>query len=781
MSMINLIGLILGLTSFLFAVHYILFEFSYDSFFPKAENVYRVNFEVKKEGETIYHGAKTPRALFDAVKREIPEVDANGYAYFEKCLVNFESTTYSNQDVLWVSEDFEKVFPLEMVEGVADYTRPRAGIISATKAKALFGAVSPIGKIMKVNEGMPIEITGIFKDLPANTHVTAQYFIAVKTWVEMGAIGAEGDWQWNGWWNYIRLKDGSSPKVTEAKINSFISSYMGFLAQDNRKGNYSLQPLKKLHFIQGLEGEMGAITNYSSLVNLIIIAIITLFIAWINYVNLSVAHAQSRTVQIRTRKLIGASDFHLWHQSLAESSILNIVAIIVSFLLYLIFLNSIASFFDIPVSLSQLPAGTIILISLITIIVGVFFSGTYHGFEMSHIKVLPNMKQVYSGKLKSGLVVFQLALSIVFLISALLVYKQITFMKNKDLGISLNKVIVLTGPASLNSDWKKRQRFEGFRSDLQSQPGFESVTFNMFVPGQEPNYGFREFHNPGNGRRPDNLIFENNAGCGFIKTYGLKLLAGNDFSENEEQNRNRVILNEMSAKMLGFNDPQEAIGKEIYRKGNDTLALKIEGVVADFHNEGLHKPIYPVIWNNDYPREFGYFAVLVNSKDLRQTMQRLQTTWNRHYPKDNLESIFGDEQFNKQYESDSRYSKFYIWLTILSIGISTIGLYGLILFYLQKRKKEISLRKVNGATTGQMVALINTTFVKWVAIAFVIAVPIAWYAMRRWLENFAYKTDLSWWIFALAGLFVLAIAVLTISWQSWRAATRNPVEALRYE
>jgi putative ABC transport system permease protein len=162
-------------------------------------------------------------------------------------------------------------------------------------------------------------------------------------------------------------------------------------------------------------------------------------------------------------------------------------------------------------------------------------------------------------------------------------------------------------------------------------------------------------------------------------------------------------------------------------------------------------------------------------------MQRLQTTWNRHYPKDNLESIFGDEQFNKQYESDSRYSKFYIWLTILSIGISTIGLYGLILFYLQKRKKEISLRKVNGATTGQMVALINTTFVKWVAIAFVIAVPIAWYAMRRWLENFAYKTDLSWWIFALAGLFVLAIAVLTISWQSWRAATRNPVEALRYE
>jgi len=781
MSIINLIGLILGLTSFLFAVHYILFEFSYDSFFPKAENVYRVNLDIKKDGESIYHGAKTPRALFDGIKREIPEVEGNAYAFFEKCLVNYESTSYSNQDVFWVSEEFEKVFPLEMVEGIADYTRPRAGIISATSAKALFGSVSPIGKIMKVNEGMPIEITGIFKDLPPNTHLKAKYFIAVKTWVEMGVMGAEGDWHWNGWWNYIRLKDGTSPKATEAKINSFIGSYMGFLAEDNRIGTYSLQPLKKLHFIHRLEGEMGAITNYSSLINLIVIAIITLLIAWINYVNLSVAHAQSRTIQIRTRKLIGASDFHLWHQSLAESSILNIAAIIASFLLYLIFLNSIASFFNIPINKSQLPMGFFILIAVVTVMVGILFSGSYHGIEMSRIKVLPNMKHINGGKLKSGLVVFQLALSIVFLIGALIVYKQITFMKNKDLGISLNKVIVLTGPASLNSDWKKRQRFEGFRSDLKSQPGIESVTFNMFAPGQEPGYGFKEFHNPGNGKKPDNLIFENNAGCGFINTYGLKLLAGNDFSENEEQNVKRVILNEMSAKLLGFNDPQEAIGKEIYRKGNDTVPLKIEGVVADFHNEGLHKPIYPIIWNNQYPSEFGYFSVLVNTSDLRQTMQRLQTTWTRHYPKDNLETIFGDEQFNRQYESDTRYSKFYIWLTILSIGIATIGLYGLILFYLQKRKKEISLRKVNGATTVQNVVLINTTFVKWVAIAFVIAVPVAWFAMDHWLQNFAYKTELSWWIFALAGLFVLAIAVFTISIQSWRAANRNPVEALRYE
>jgi putative ABC transport system permease protein len=781
MSLINLLGLIAGLTSFLFAVHYIIFEFSYDSFFNKSENVYRVNLKVEKEGQVIYNGAKTPQALFSAIKREIPEIEANGLAYFEKCLVSYLERNIANQDILWVSEDFEKVFPLEMIEGIADYSRPRTGVISATSAKALYGEINPIGKIMGVNQGMPIEITGIFKDLPPNTHLQAQYFVSLKTWVEMGAINLEGNWRGKAWWNYIKLKDGSSPEVTTAKINSFIQSYMGFLAEDNRKAKFSLQPLKNLHFIQGMDGEMGAITNYSSLINLIVISVITLFIAWINYVNLSVAHAQSRSVQIRTRKLIGASDFHLWQQSLAESSILNIAALIISFMLYLILLNTVASVFNIPVNQAHIPVGYVALISVLTVSGGILFSGMYHGIEMARIKILPDQKQANGGKLRSGLVVVQMSLSIIFLVSTLIVYKQISFMKNKDLGVALNNLVVCTGPASLNSDGNKRQRFEGFRSDIQNQAGFEGVTFNQFVPGQEPGFGFREFYNPEKGKTPDKQIFENNAGCGFIKTYGLKLLAGNDFNENQEQNINRVILTEMSSRLLGFENPEEAIGKQIFRKGNTTTPLKIEGVVADFNHEGLHKAIYPIIWTNQFPREFGYFSIRINTQNVQETLSRLQSTWTRHYPKDNFDFVFADEQFNRQYESDSRFSKLYVWLTLLSIGIATIGLYGLILYYLEKRKKEISLRKVNGANIAQVIHLVNLTFIKWVAIAFVLAIPVAYFAMYRWLENFAYKTELNWWIFVVAGLLTLGIALLTVSWQSWKAASKNPMEVLRYE
>ncbi|OFX57027.1 MAG: hypothetical protein A2066_04630 [Bacteroidetes bacterium GWB2_41_8] len=404
------------------------------------------------------------------------------------------------------------------------------------------------------------------------------------------------------------------------------------------------------------------------------------------------------------------------------------------------------------------------------------FSGIYHGIELTRIKILPDQKHIGGGKLKSGLVVLQMALSITFLISTLMVYKQISFMRNKDLGVALNDVVVLTGPASLNADGNKRKRYEGFRSDLLNQSSVEGVTFNQFVPGQNPGFGFHEFNNPMQGKSPDNQILENNAGSGFIKTYGLKLLAGNDFNDNEAQNLNRVILNESSMKLLGFGSPEEAIGKEIFRKGNNTIPLKIEGVVADFHHEGLHKAIYPIIWNNRFPSEFGYFSVRINTQNLQETLSRLQSTWTRHYPKDNFDFVLADEQFNRQYESNSRFCKLYVWLTLLSIGIATIGLYGLILFYLEKRKKEISLRKVNGASIGQIIHLINLTFIKWVVIAFVIAIPVAHYAMQKWLENFAYKTDLSWWIFALAGLLTLCIALITVSWQSFKAASKSPVE-----
>lgn len=780
-SIINLLGLTLGITSFLFIQHFLIYEFSYDSFIPKSGNVYRVNLKIEKAGQTVYNGAQTPRGLYFALKNNIPEVEANGIAYFEKCLVSNKTISFANQDVLWVDAGFENVFPLEMVEGKADYSKPRTGIISATSAKALFGNESPIGKIMGINQGMPIEITGVFKDLKSNTHLRAQYFASIKTWVEMNAIGATGDWGWNGWWNYIRLKDGASEKEVSAKINDFTNTYMGFLKADKRTARFNLQPLSDLHFISGIDGEMGAQTNRSSLYNLIAIAVITLIIAWINYVNLAMTHAQARTRQIRMRKLIGASGQHLWYQSLAESILLNLAALVCSIAIYFLLLKSFAQMFSIPISRAHTPVSYMFLLSGGIIITGILLSSLYHGIALSGIKLSATHAVKQKGNVKNWLVLAQMTLSIIFIASTIMVFKQISFMKNKNLGIELNDVVICTGPASLNADGQKRERFESFKRELLSYPEFTEATYNMYVPGQEPARGHIEMVNPAKGVSPDVQFFENNASSGFIETYRMKLVAGKDFSIDRNQNNNKIIVNENGIKTLGFENPAQAIGRVVYRKGNNQPPLEIIGVIADFHNEGLQKPIYPIIWNNRYPDEFGYFAVRIQSKNASKSIDRLSSIWKKHYANDNFDFIFGQEQFNQQYQSESRFGKFYLWLTFLSIGIAAMGLYGLILFTFEKRKKEICIRKVNGATVAEVMTLLNLEFIKWVIIAFAIAFPIAWYAMHQWLRNFAFKTELSWWVFAVAGLSALLITQLTVSWQSYRAATRNPIESLRYE
>jgi putative ABC transport system permease protein len=240
-------------------------------------------------------------------------------------------------------------------------------------------------------------------------------------------------------------------------------------------------------------------------------------------------------------------------------------------------------------------------------------------------------------------------------------------------------------------------------------------------------------------------------------------------------------LNECSIKELGFKSPDEAVGKFIYRANRDTIPIEIIGVISDFHNEGLQKPIYPIIYNNNHPYEFGYYSVKLNTPDLTKALGIIKSVWVSHYSADPMNYFFAEEFFFRQYQSETRFGKFYTLLTILSISISCLGLYGLIVFYLTQKRNEIGIRKINGARVSEVMLMLNKDFVKWVLIAFVIATPVSWYVMNRWLQNFAYRTGLSWWLFALAGSTALVIALLTVSWQSWRAATKNPVEALKHE
>jgi putative ABC transport system permease protein len=379
------------------------------------------------------------------------------------------------------------------------------------------------------------------------------------------------------------------------------------------------------------------------------------------------------------------------------------------------------------------------------------------------------------------MVILQMALSIIFLSITMMVYKQILFMKKAALGLDLNNVITLNAPASLNSDTTRRTKYLSFRRELLNEPEFKSVTANSFTPGESPRYGNVEYVRPDAGVRPNSTFFENTGDDGMIETFGLKLIAGRNFSSLPSDNRRRVLLNESTIKELQFGSPEEAIGKYIYRANRDTVPIEVIGVIADFHNEGLQKPIYPMIYNNGHPFEFGYYSVRLTTNETSKALNKMKTIWLSHFPSDPMDFFYAQNFFFKQYHSETRFGKFHTSLTILSITIACLGLFGLIVFYLDQKQKEIGLRKINGARVAEIMLMLAREFARWLAIAFLIAAPVAWFVVDKWLQNFAYKTDLSWWIFALAGFSALCIAMLTVSWQSLRAATRNPVEALRYE
>jgi putative ABC transport system permease protein len=780
-AIINVCGLTLGLTAFLFFVHYLFYEISFDSFFPDSSSIYRINAEIKTGEEVFYKGAKTARGLYFALKKDVPGIEANGDAYFESCLIRYEDKKVGQQRVLWVDDGFERVFRLRMIKGHADFTRILTGIIAQSKVPALFGDTDPIGKIIKVNEGMPVEITGVFADIPTNTHLTADYFVSVKTWEHYGWISREPEWNSNSYWNYIRLSPGVDLKSMEKTITDIVNTNTRRRVSE-RTAIMSLQPLSDLHYTRGLEGEMGSQTNQKSLVFLFIIALLTILIAWINYVNLSTALAAKRSDEIGMRKLIGATGFHIWLQSFLETLILTLIVVILSILLYRVLINPFADFFDIPLNGAVFPVANIFWALLAVTLAGIVFSSIYNTLTLAGLNPFSGKKTVNHRKnFQMGMVIIQMAISIIFLSATMVVRKQVNFMKMPDKGINLNQVLTLNAPASLNSDTAKHSRYLSFKRDLLREPIFKAVTVNAFTPGEAPRYGYVEYVRPDAGIRPNSQFFENNSDDGLIETLGLTLIAGRGFSATAREDYRKVIINESSARELGFSSPEDAIGKNIYRANRDTVPIEIIGVIADFHNEGLQKPLYPMVYNNGYPFEFGFYSVRLNTANYTQALERLQAIWDSHYPSDPIDYFFANEFFFRQYQSETRFGNFYMTLTILSITIACLGLFGLIVFYLGQKRKEIGLRKINGATEREILAMLNKNITIWVLTAFVLALPFSYFIMYKWLQNFAYRTELSWWIFALAGLIALVVALITVSWQSWKAATRNPVEALRYE
>jgi putative ABC transport system permease protein len=777
-SLLNVFGLAVGLLFFVHIVLYIGFEKGYDTFSPDHERIFRVNYDITQNGEQVLHSTKTPRGLFRTIQDEIPEIEYAGIGYIEKVLVRYGDRYYSDQPDLWVEGDFVEVFGIEMIRGKATLNQPNTCVISESKAREIFGNEDPIGKVFLVNEGMRHEITGIFKDLPLNSHIHFDYFMPIRTWVMMGVVADRDNFRGADWWTYIKLKKGVDPKLVEKSLETVAQKYLTHLPQQNRKGIFSLQPLSKLHYSSQRDGELGVSTREKTIDALLLIAALIMVVVWMNYVNLSTALSRKRLHVFATYRKLGAGKDTLISMSLIESILINGAAILIAILLFFLTRQLFNQLIGVPIQLGKINYSAIVMLVLALIIGGIIVTALISSIPM--LKVNPALQQQRKTMKNSGsqwLVASQFFTSTFLVICSLVVSKQIQFMQKAELGVDLEQVMVINGAASTHSDPLRREHFLQFRDEVTKLSAFGSGTASMNVPGQPVRFRNSNLSRPDLQGELKREVPVGQIDDGYIETYGLQLLAGRNFKQPFRSDSANVIISESAAKLLNFNSATEAIDRQL-RMGN--RLFNIIGVVNDFHHEGLKKPAEPIIFTHAHPFEFGYYSFKVKG-DVHQAISQLKPIWDKHYPNDPLDYFFSNQYFNQQYNEEKRLSKILSAFTSFAIIVASLGLFGLVSFFAQQRTKEIGVRKVNGATVTDIILMIFNFFIRWEIAAFLFACPLAWFAMNRWLQGFAYQTTISWWIFLLTGLIAMLISIASVITQTYKAATKNPVEALRYE
>ena len=776
--MLKVFGLAVGLLFFFQLISYICYEKNYDSTFNQSDRIYRVNYDVEQNGENVLHSAKTPDRLFRVLKDEIPEIEYSAVAYLENVLLRYGDKQYCDQPDLWVNGDFSKIFTFDMVAGRPRLDEKLTCIISKSMADNIFGKEDPVGKTVYINEGMPHEVTGVFKDLPSNSHIHFNVFMSMATFIHYHWMTPEGGWQGDFCWTYLKLKEGADPKKLDAGLKNLSDKYLTHLTNQQRNGTFVSQPLSMVHYTSGRTGELGISTREKTVSSLMLIAGLILIVIWMNYVNLSTALSRKRLNVFATFKKLGASKFELVKLSLIESAMINILAVAVSVILYFLTRNLFTKLIGINLSQGYLNYPVIISITIIVLLAG--FIATSLISSVPALKVNPALLQQKKMSKNGGtqiLVGIQFFMSVFLVLCSLMVTKQINFMQKADLGVNLNQVVVLKGAASTNSNPQRRELFNAFRDEVLRNSGFVNGTATMNVPGQPLRFRNNNISIPGKQADLKQSITIGNIDNGYLETYRLKLLAGQNFDVSQRLDSAKVLISESTTQLLGFNSPGEAVGQQIHMDGRNRT---IKGVVNDFHHEGLKKAAEPLMFTHEHPFEFGFYSFRIKG-DAQQALATLAKIWPKHYPNDPLDTFFSDEYFNQQYNEEMRLSKILSAFTLFAIIVASLGLFGLVSLVAQQRTKEIGVRKVNGASVGNIVVLVFSYFTKFEIAAYLLACPVAWLVIDHWLQGFAYKTSVSWWIFLLTGAIAFLISVVSVVIQTYKAATRNPVEALRYE
>jgi len=785
-SVINIVGLSIGIAAFFLIIQYVTYELSYDSFNTNESRIYRIRDDriyANKRDES----AGCPPALGSTLKKEFPEIlESTRLRGTTVVLVDKNRKISANVDRVYYAEpSFLRMFTFPLLEGAAGSAleEPYSVIVSSSVAQKYFGDENPVGRVVTFEGDYgthDYKVTGVFKDVPHNSHIKFDMLLSYKTLVAQNSQ-AENYWGWNAFNTYVLLAPNADAAALQAKFPAMVEKYKNY--GDSYRREYLLQPLKDIHLHSNLRFEPEVNGDARAVQFLSIIAAFVLILAWVNYVNLSTCRSMTRAREVGVRKVLGSNRLQLIKQFMTESILLNIMAVVLAVGIDEMALPFFERLTGTPLPLILLVENWRLFASLF--VVGIFLSGLYPALVLSSFSPLAAFRTM-RGRLSAGidlrkvLVIFQFSISIILIASTLIVYRQVSFMRNQNLGADIDRVLVLKAPRIMGNYISS---CNSFKDALLTFPSVRNVSASSTIPGREYSNFASDIRSqrsqPGEGTQGVFIDVDEN----YFSLYQILLIAGENFSRESRLYR-EVIVNEEAVKTYGFQSSKDAVGKNLVLGGLDGRIVKIIGVTKDYHQRSLKSAMQPVIFNSIYASDINlakYFSVKVFEQDIMETINQIKAKWDYLYPDQPFEYYFLDDFFYSQYRPDQQFGEVFGIFATLAILISCIGLFGMVSYANAQRTKEIGIRKVVGASIGDIMLMLAIDFTKWVLLANLVAWPVAYYAMNKWLQGFAYKADFSLWVFVASGTVALLIAMLTVGFYTIKAATANPVESLRYE
>jgi len=781
-SFINIAGLAIGIACSILIFVFVRFELSYDTFHERADRIYRVAVRALI-GDTKINQTFSSAITFQKLLDDFPEIET-GVKFLNRgrVPVTLNEKTFYESRLYAVDSVFFNVFSIPLIHGdpKSVLSEPNTMVITEETAFKYFGDTNVVGNVLVVNfagNNVPVtfKITGVSENVPVNSHFHYDLLVSLESFPDI--INNTG-WTSNNFISYVVLKEGTSKVELEEKLKDFTRKYMGGARFDEwvARGNfweYFLQPIKEIHLNSDLNGEFEANGNETYVYMFLVVSIIILLIACINFMNLSTAKSSLRAREVGMRKVVGSSRSRLMGQFLTESVLLSFISLILGAVIVVILLPHYRNlvgrqiefhFFD-----NFIVIPSLIILGLIVGIV----SGSYPAFILSSFMPVTVLKG-RTGQSKGGLwirnvlILFQFSISIFLIAGTITIYQQLKYFQDIKLGFDKEQVLVLNNPGSLGNN------VEIFKEVLGNQSGIIDVSGSNTLPG-------RGFSNIGFGAEGVTESFTLNlcvCDYDFLQTLKLKMAQGRFFSREFHSDSSAAVLNQKALELLGWDDP---IGKKIT---NGRARFTVIGVIEDYHYESLHQEVRPMalfLSGGFYTNTERCISIRLSTAELSGTIRNIENTWNQFAPGMPFEYSFLDEDYDNLYINEKQTNKLFTIFSFLAIFIACLGLFGLASFVADQKTKEIGIRKVLGASVPGIVGLLSMIFTKWVLLANVIAWPVAWFAMDRWLQNFAYRVNIGIWTFLISGLMALVIALLTVSYQAIKAALANPIKAIKYE